>query len=137
MGPSQPSRRVTHERARRNVSRPDYIQIYKVKAGPDAKPAAAADAEPAPAEAAGAPAPKRDRATRAFLIAMIAAVAVNFGAILGIGAWSVLQAVGVIGEPAIEAAQRRQAASMSELDATVHALNAAVIGLSARADSAG
>lgn len=138
MMPSQPSRRVTHDRARRSpASRPDYLQIHKAKAAADAERDAAAAAGPAPTDAGGAAAPTRSRATRAFLITLIAAVAINFGALLGLVGWGVLQALGLAAEPAIEAVQREQAASISQLDATVHALNAAVMGLSARANPAG
>jgi hypothetical protein len=138
MMPSQPLRRVTHDRARRSpAGRPDYLQIHKAKAAADAERDAAADAGPATTDAGGAAAPKRNRATRAFLIVLIAAVAVNFGAVLGLVGWGVLQALGLAGEPAIEAVQREQAASISQLDATVHALHAAVMGLSARANPAG
>jgi hypothetical protein len=138
MMPSQPSRRVTHDRARRSpAGRPDYLQIHKVKASADAEPDAAAAAGPAPTDAGSAAGPKRNRAKRAFLIALIAVVAVNFGALLGLVGWGVLQALGLAGAPAIEAVQREQAASISQLDATVHALHAAVMGLSARANPAG
>jgi outer membrane murein-binding lipoprotein Lpp len=135
MGPSQPARRVTHDRARRNpVVRPDYLQIYKLKAGPDAQPEA--EAEPASADAA-APQPKRPRATRAFLIAIITAVAVNSGALIGLMGWGVLQALGLTAEPAIETVQREHAASISQLDATVQALTASVMGLSAHVNATG
>ncbi len=134
MRPSQPLRLVARDRARRHpAGRPDFTSI-RVTAWPDAG-LASADAGPVPA-AEGAP-PKRSRATRAFLIALIAAVAVNFGAVSGSVGWSVLQALGWVAAPAIEAMQREQAASLSQLDATVQALNAAVVGLNARADSAG
>ena len=134
MRPSQPLRLVARDRARRHpAGRPDFTSI-RVTAWPDAG-LASADAGPVPADE-GAP-PKRNRATRAFLIALIAAVAVNFGAVSGSVGWSVLQALGWVAAPAIEAMQREQAASLSQLDATVQALNAAVVGLNARADSAG
>ncbi|HXW26122.1 MAG TPA: hypothetical protein VEK73_15370 [Xanthobacteraceae bacterium] len=132
MGPSQPARRATHDRARRNPAiRPDYLPIYKVKA--EAKPAA--DAPPAPAQVSAPP--QRSRATRAFLIALIAAVAVNTGALIGLVGWGVLQAFGVFGEPAIETVQREHAASLARLDASVEALNASVMGLSAHVNAAG
>ena len=131
MGSSQTARRVTHDRTRRHpLIRPDYLQLYKVKAGPDAKPADAP--EPSPA----AP-PARSRATRAFLIALIAAVGINFGAILGLVGWGVLQAFGVFGEPAIEKVQRAHGASIAQIEASVEALNASVTGLSAHVNAAG
>jgi hypothetical protein len=135
MGPSQPARRVTHDRGRRHpVIRADYLQLYRMKAGPDAKPAA----EPQPPAAdAGATQPTRSRGTRIFLIVLIAAVGVNFGAILGLVGWGVLQALGVFGEPAIETVQRAQGASIAQLDATVQALNASVMGLSTHVNAAG
>jgi outer membrane murein-binding lipoprotein Lpp len=131
MGSSQTARRVTHDRTRRHpVIRPDYLQLYKVKAGPDAKPADAP--EPSPA----AP-PARSRATRAFLIALIAAVGINFGAMLGLVGWGVLQAFGVFGEPAIEKVQRAHGASIAQIEASVEALNASVTGLGAHVNAAG
>jgi outer membrane murein-binding lipoprotein Lpp len=131
MGSSQTARRVTHDRTRRHpLIRPDYLQLYKVKEGPDAKPADA----PTPSPAAP---PARSRATRAFLIALIAAVGINFGAILGLVGWGVLQAFGVFGEPAIEKVQRAQGASIAQIEASVEALNASVTGLSAHVNAAG
>src|ERR1700719_2045953 len=136
MGPSQPARRVPHDRGRRHPAiRPDYLQLYRMKAGPDAKPA---DAEAAPAAAdTGATQPTRSRGARIFLIVLIAAVGVNFGAILGLVGWGVLQAFGVFGEPAIETVQRAQGASISQLDAAVQALNASVMGLGVHVNAAG
>jgi outer membrane murein-binding lipoprotein Lpp len=131
MGSSQTARRVTHDRTRRHpVIRPDYLQLYKVKEGPDAKPADA----PTPSPAAP---PARSRATRAFLIALIAAVGINFGAILGLVGWGVLQAFGVFGEPAIEKVQRAHGASIAQIEASVEALNASVTGLGAHVNAAG
>jgi len=131
MGPSQTARRATQDRARRQpLIRPDYLKLYKVRTGPDAKPADAS--APAPAAPTA-----RTGATRAFLVALIAAVGVNFGALLGLVAWGVLQAFGVFGEPAIEKIQREQGASITQLDATVQALNASVMGLSAHVNAAG
>jgi hypothetical protein len=133
MGPSQPARRVAHDRARRNPAvRPDYLQIYRLKA--EAK--ADEEAQAAPADA-GAPQPRRTRSTRAFLIAMIAAVAVNSGALVGLVGWGVLQALGFVAEPAIETVQRAHGASIAQLDASVQALNASVMGLSAHVNAAG
>ena len=134
MGPSHTARRVTRDRARRHpVIRPDQLQFYKVKAGPDAPPAPGLPAiipEPAPQ-------PERSRARRAFLIALIAAVGINFGAILGLVGFGVLQAFGVLGEPAVEKIQREQGASLVQLEATVAALNASVTGLGAHVNAAG
>jgi outer membrane murein-binding lipoprotein Lpp len=129
MGPSQTARRVTHDRGRRQpLIRPDYLQLYKIKEGPDAKPVEA----PAPA-----PLPARNRATRGFLIVLIAAVGVNFGAILGLVGWGVLQALGVFGEPAIEKVQRAQGASIAQIEASIEALSASVTGLGAHVNAAG
>jgi outer membrane murein-binding lipoprotein Lpp len=131
MGSSQTTRRVTHDRGRRPpVIRPDYFRLYKVKAGPDAKPA------DAPLPVLVAP-PARNRARRAFVIALIAAVGINFGALLGLGGWGVLQAFGVFGEPAIEKVQRAQGASIAQIETTIEALNASVTGLSAHVNAAG
>ena len=133
MGPSQSARRATHDRARRDpVIRPDYLKLYRIKAGPEASPSTALPLVPAPVEA-----PPHSRARRAFLITLIAAVGVNFGAVLGLVGWGVLQAFGVFGEPAIETVQREQGASIAQLDATVQALNASVMGLSAHVNAAG
>src|SRR5437660_126939 len=81
--------------------------------------------------------PTRGRATRAFLIALIAAVGINFGAMLGLVGWGVLQAFGVFGEPAIEKVQRAHGASIAQIEASVEALNASVTGLSAHFNAAG
>jgi outer membrane murein-binding lipoprotein Lpp len=135
MGSPQKARRVTRDRARRHpLIRPDYLRLYKVKVGPDATPVAGL---PATIPVADEPQPGRSRARRAFLIALIAATGVNFGAILGLVGWGVLQAFGVFGEPAIETVQREQGASIAQLDATVQALNASVTGLSAHFNAAG
>jgi len=134
MGPSQTARRVTRDRARRHpLLRPDYLKIYKVKSGPEEIPIAGL---PVPI-VSEPPQPARNPATRAFLIALIAAVAINFGAMLGLMGWGVLQAFGVFGEPAIEKIQREQGASLVQLDATVQALSASVTGLGTRVDAAG
>src|SRR5690348_14735904 len=126
MGSPQKARRVTRDRARRHpLIRPDYLRLYKVKVGPDAPHVAGL---PATIPVADEPEPGRSRARRAFLIALIAATGVNFGAILGLVSWGVLQAFGVFGEPAIETVQREQGASIAQLDATVQALNASVTG---------
>ena len=101
----------------------------------DAKPALIPDAGVS-TEADGRPEPKGDRATREFPIAMIVMIAVNFGVVLGLVGWPVLQALGVVNKPVIEVVQRSQADLISQLDATVHALNDAVAELSARVVSA-
>jgi hypothetical protein len=137
MEPSATRTPVARDRGRRNpVSRHAYRQIHKLKAWSDAKLGSASNAGPASVDADAAPRPKRDRATRAFLIGLIAVIAVNFGALVGQLGWGVLQGLGWVAEPAIESVQRDQAASISQLDATVHALSAAVAGLGARVDSA-
>ncbi len=137
MEPSGSLKLVARERARRNpVSRPAYRQIHAVKAWSDAKLVAASDAAPASRDAGRASGPKRDRAVRALPIAIIAAVAVNFGAVVGLFGWGALQALGLVDEPAIETVQRSQAALISQLDASVQAVSGAVVGLSARLDAA-
>src|SRR5262249_2311612 len=133
MGPSQTARRATRDRARRDpLIRPDYLKLYRVKSGPETSPSTALTLVPAP----DAP-PARSRATRAFLIVLIVAVGINFGAVLGLVGWGVGQAFGVFGEPAIETVQREQGASIAQLDATVQALNASVTGLSAHVNATG
>ena len=137
MGPSRPSRLLVHDRARRDLaSRPINTQIVKMKAWPEAKPALTADAGPASTEADGIPEPNRAGAVSAAPMAMMVMVGVSFGAVLGLVGWPVLQALGVVNEPAIEVVQRNQADLISRLDATVHVVNAAVAELSARVDSA-
>ncbi len=135
MGPSQKARRVTHDRARRQpLIRPDHLKLYKVMAGPDAAPVAGLPAIIPDAEGSK---PQRSRASRAFLIALIAATGVNFGAILGLVGWGVLQAVGVFGEPAVEKIQREQGAALVQMEASVQALSASVTGLSAHVNATG
>src|SRR5262249_15407659 len=120
MGSSQTARRVTQDRGRRRpIIRPDVLKLYKVNAGPDPAPGTQIQVVPLPAEA-----PQRSRARRAFLIVLIAAVGINFGAILGLVGWGVLQAFGVFGEPAIEKVQREQGASITQMEASVEALTA-------------
>jgi outer membrane murein-binding lipoprotein Lpp len=131
MGSSQTARRVTHDRGRRPpLIRPDSLRLYKVKVGPDSKPAETTALVPAMP-------PARSRARRAFLIALIAAVGINFGAILGLVGWGVLQAFGLFGEPAIEKVQRAQGASIAQIETTIEALNASVTGLSAHFNATG
>jgi outer membrane murein-binding lipoprotein Lpp len=134
MGPSQKPRRVTRDRARRHpVVRPDQLQLYRIRTGPDTAPVAGLPATiPDPA-----PQPERSRGRRAFLIALIVATGVNFGAILGLVGWGVLQAFGVFGEPAVEKLQREQGAALVQMEASVQALNASVTGLSAHVNTAG
>ncbi len=67
---------------------------------------------------------------------MIVMNGVSFGAVLGLIGWPMLQAAGVVEEPAIETVQRKQAASISEVEATVNALNATVVSMGARVDGA-
>jgi outer membrane murein-binding lipoprotein Lpp len=101
------------------------------KPAPDAKLAAmqaVGQTDPATSQA-----PRRG--TRVLLIAMIVVLAVNFGAVLGIFGWNVLQALGVVEAPAIETAQRAQGAAIAELDTTVQALSAKVSALIARVDA--
>ncbi|MBV8751960.1 MAG: hypothetical protein JO328_03780 [Hyphomicrobiales bacterium] len=133
MGPSQTQRRASRDRARRDpLIRPDYLKLYRVKAGPNARPGTELTLVPVPATP-----PSPNRARRAFLIVLIIAVGINFGALLGLMGWGVLQAFGVLGEPAIETVQREQGASIAQLDATVQALNASVMGLSAHVNATG
>jgi hypothetical protein len=135
VGPSRP-RLMARDRARREVaSRPLYPQIVKPQAWPETKPASAPDAGPASTEADSVPESKQ--ATRAFPIVMLAMIGVNFGAIVGLVGWPVLQALEIVDKPVIELVQRDQANSISQIDATVHALNAAVTELSARVASHG
>jgi len=131
MGSSQTARRATHDRGRRApVIRPDSLRLYKVKIGPDSKTAETTALVPA------AP-PARSGARRAFLIALIAAVGINFGAILGLVGWGVLQAFGLFGEPAVEKVQRAQGASIAQIETTIEALNASVMGMSAHFNATG
>src|SRR5438128_9079819 len=103
MEPSRPLSIVARDRARRNpVGRRAYTQIQKVKAWSGAKLAPILGAVPASADAGAASQSKRQRAARAFLIAMMVVVGLNFGAVLGLFGWGALQALGLVAEPAIE-----------------------------------
>ena len=134
MVPSRPSRLMAHDRAWRNLaSRPINPQIFKTKAWPVAKPASMPDAASASTETGSAAEPSRDRAT--LPVAMTVMIAVNFGAVLGLVGWPVLQAFRLVSEPAIEVAQRNHAETMSRLDSTVQVLNATVTDLSTRVAS--
>ena len=135
MGPLRTLTLVTRDRRRSLVSRPAYLQIRKLKAWSDAKLASPSEAAPVSVGAGAAPGSKRDRAGRALLIAIVA-LAVNFGAGLGLIGWEALQALGLVAEPAIETVQREQAAAVSQIGTTVHELTTAVVGLSARTYSA-
>ena len=137
MEPSRPLKLVARDRARRNpVSRPVYAPIQTLRAWSDAKLASTLDAGPASADAEGASGPKRQPAARAFLIAMMVMVGVNFGAVVGWLGWGALQGLGLVAEPAIEKVQREQTALISQIEETIHGLSTAVVGLSARVESA-
>ena len=124
---------MAHDRARRDfATRPITAQFVKLKGWPAAKPAPDA----APPEAGGSPEPNREGAIAALPLPMMLMIGVSFGAVLGLTGWPVLQALGVVNEPVIEVVQRNQADLISRLDATVHGLNAAVVELTARVDSA-
>lgn len=124
------------DRARRDVfSRPAHIQVVKVKT-PEAQPIAPS-LEPGPAVAEGIPDQERGRATSSFPLALTVMIGLSFGGVLGLAGWPMLQAFGVVEAPAIETVQRNQADLISQLDATVQALNAAVLGLRARVDAVG
>src|SRR2546421_144552 len=127
---------MAHDRAWRNLaSRPISPQNVMTNACPDAKPAFTADASSASTETDGIPEPNRDRAT--LPVAMMVMIAVNFGAVLGLVGWPVLQALGVVNKPVVEVVQRNQAEMISRLDAAVNVMNATVAELSARVDSTG
>lgn len=122
------------DRAWRNLaSRPISPQNVMTQARPEAKGAFTPDASPASTQADGIPEPKRDRAI--LPVAMMVMIAVNFGAVLGLVGWPVLQALGWVKEPVIETVQRSQSELMSRLDSSVQALNATVTDLSARVAS--
>ena len=132
MSPSRPLRLLSPERARRDLpSRPIYPPL--IKPAPANDDSAAAQAEPGAAEAGAIPALKRARATRTVLITMIG---LNFGAVLGLVGWPMLQAVGVVNAPVIETVQRNQADLINQLDMNVRTLNAAVAELHARVSAA-
>src|ERR1043165_6299548 len=124
MVPGRPSRLMAHDRAWRNLAtRPISPQIFTTKAWREAKPALAVDASSASTEPTGTPEPSRDRAV--LPVAIMVMIAVNFGAVLGLIGWPMLQAYGLVKEPVIETVQRNQAALMSRLDATIGDLGAA------------
>ena len=152
MEPSRPWSTPLLDRARRNpVIRPAYRQIFAAKAWSPPKPAnsapnANAANEPAgravedsgehisaPAlESTAIPVPDLTRTTAPVLVLVLAgAIAIGSGANLGSLAWGTLQALGLVAPPALEAAQREQAAAISQLDQNVNGLSAALAGLSA------
>jgi len=125
---------MAHDRAWRNLaSHPISPQNVMTKAWPQVKSAFTADASPASTQADAIPEPKRDRAI--LPVAMMVMVGVSFGGVLGLVGWPVLQAFGLVNEPAAEVVQRNQAELMSRLDSAVQALSATVIDLSARVAS--
>jgi len=135
VSPTRPMRVLAPERARRDLlSRPIYPQVVRLKALAEAEPAVTADEEPASAQAAGIPGLKRAGTTRAVLVTMIG---LNFGAVLGLVGWPMLQALKVVNEPVIETVQRNQGEVISQLEATIRTLNATVTELHARVTSAG
>ena len=100
MVPSRPSRLMAHDRAWRNLaSRPISPQNVITKGTPEAKPAFTPDAS-ASTQADAISEPKRDRAS--LPVAMMVMVGVSFGGVLGLVGWPVLQAFGLVSEPAIE-----------------------------------
>ena len=136
MGPSRALRLVARDRARRNPgSRPAHAAIHQGNAWWDAKLVSILGTGSAAAEAKGA-APNREAGPPGLLIALVAAVAVNCGAGLGLAGWGTLQALGVVAEPAIEKVQRQQASLIAQLGAAVQELKAAVAGIGARVYSA-
>ncbi len=133
MSPTRPLRVLSPERARRDLpSRPIYPPAIRPKA-PEAMSAVAENAAPDEAQADTRPAGKR-RLTRAVLITM---VGLNFGAVLGLVAWPMLQALQVVSPPVIETVQRNQGDQIAQLDASVRAMSALVTELHARVTSAG
>ena len=134
MAPSRPSRLMAHDRAWRNLaSRPIGPLNVITKAWPGAKPALTPDASSASLET-GIPEPNRDRAT--LPAAMIVMIAVNFGAVLGLVGWPMLQAYGLVNKPAVEVAQQNQAELISRLDATVAGLSTRVASTSDKQEAA-
>jgi hypothetical protein len=132
MVPSRPSRLMAHDRAWRNLaSRPISPQNVMTKAWPEAKPAFT-PASSASAQAGGIAEPKR----AVLPAAMMVMIAVNFGAVLGLIGWPLLQASGLVNEPAVETVQRNQAEAISRLDATVADLSARVASTSDRQEAA-
>src|SRR5436305_4697327 len=135
MAPSRPSRLMAHDRAWRNLaSRPIGPQNVITKAWPEAKAAVTPGAARASTQADAILEPRRDRAS--LPIAMMVMVGVSFGGVLGLVGWPVLQAFGLVSEPAIETVQRTQAELMSRLDATVADLSARVASTSDKQEAA-
>jgi hypothetical protein len=126
---------MAHDRAWRNLaSRPISPLNVMTKAWPEAKGAFTPDASSASPKTDGIPEPTRDRAT--LPAAMMVMIAVNFGAVLGLVGWPVLQTFGVVSKPAIEVVQQNQAELMSRLDATVAELGARVASTSDKQEAA-
>jgi hypothetical protein len=131
MQPAERLRRVVHDRVRRHrLARLDLSLGQVITAWP----------EPAPAEASADSPVRTDdqRADRPAQVALVVALALCFGAVLGFAGSGALQetlrSLGLAAEPAVETVQRKQAATIAQLDVAVHALNAAVAGLSVHAD---
>jgi hypothetical protein len=142
MEPSRRLGRVALALARRKpAGRQQLIHVPSVPAPDEALFASSPRPDPLEAEAVQSKPPHHDRTVRRFLVFMIIAASVNSGAIIGLVGSNVLQEalrhVGLLGEPPIEAVQRKQAVAISKLDAAVEALDAALAGLSARTDFAG
>ena len=135
MAPSRPSRLMAHDRAWRNLaSRPIGPQNVITKAWPEAKGAFTPDASSASTQADAISEPKRDRAS--LPVAMMVMIGVSFGGGLGLVGWPMLQAFGLVSEPAIETVQRTQAELMSRLEATVADLSARVASTSDKQEAA-
>jgi hypothetical protein len=127
-------RRVVRDRVRWNpVVVADHPQAHKIRPWTDTAPIASAADSAAKTE--------DDRAVQRSSAAMMVVLGVTVGALVGLVGSNMLQeillATGLGSEPAVETVLRKQAAAISRLDATVGALNAAVAGLTARADFAG
>ncbi len=142
MEPSQRLRRAAWEPGWRGpVGRVAPVQTYAVKAVPEALPATHAPGPPRASGVAEAARPRRRRAMRPSMIALIAAVAVNSGVLLGLLGTTVFEelarGLGLAEESPLEAMQRGQAMAISQLDRAIRALNAAVAGLSARVNFSG
>ncbi|MEJ0074235.1 MAG: hypothetical protein WDO17_02100 [Alphaproteobacteria bacterium] len=104
------------------------------KASPEAKGAVTPGASSAATETGGIPEPARDRAT--LPAAMMVMIAVNFGAVLGLVGWPVLQTSGLVSKPVIEVVQQSQAELISRLDSTVADLSARVASTSDKQEAA-
>lgn len=130
MGPARHSKLVARDRARRAPFARPAAPAHPIKPSPSPKLASIETKTTAADQT-----PQYDRFARAFIIAMIVMNGVSFGAVLGIVGWPMLQAAGWVAPSAIETQQHKQAAAISQVEASFDTLHATVIKMGARVDA--